>query len=147
MQQDITLQVGVKVLLKNNNGKFLLVRRSKEKYPDVIDSWDIVGGRIIPGTELIENLKREVKEEVGLDLANVPVLIAAQDILRNNGKHIVRLTYIAEVSGDVILDTTENDQYQWLDFDELLKIEDLDHYFKHLLEENIIIKHVGPIKR
>lgn len=147
MQQDITLQVGVKVLLKNNNGKFLLVRRSSEKYPDVADKWDVVGGRIIPGTELIENLKREVREEVGLDLTSEPLLIAAQDILRNNGKHIVRLTYIADASGDVILDTDENDQYQWLDFDELVNIEGLDHYFKQLLEENKIIKHVGPIKR
>jgi len=37
------LQVGVKVLLKNKEGKFLLIRRSPKKYPEVGPKWDIVG--------------------------------------------------------------------------------------------------------
>ncbi|HEA84446.1 MAG TPA: NUDIX hydrolase, partial [Candidatus Wildermuthbacteria bacterium] len=59
------LQVGVKILLQNKDGKYLLVRRSPEKYPEIEakNSWGIVGGRIIPGSPLFENLKREVKEE------------------------------------------------------------------------------------
>ena len=32
------------------------------------DKWDIPGGRITPGTDLLTNLKREIVEEVG-DLA------------------------------------------------------------------------------
>lgn len=51
------LQVGVKVLLKNPEGKYLLVKRSNKKYPEVGATWDIVGGRIDPGLPLLENLK------------------------------------------------------------------------------------------
>ena len=58
------LQVGVKVFLKNLQGKYLLVRRSPKKYPEVGALWDIVGGRINPGSPLLENLKREKKEEL-----------------------------------------------------------------------------------
>ncbi len=59
----MNLQVGVKALLKNSAGKYLLLRRNPEKYPEVGATWDIVGGRIDPGTPLFENLKREVYEE------------------------------------------------------------------------------------
>ncbi len=62
------LQVGVKVLLRNKENKYLLLRRSPEKYPNAPLDWDIVGGRINPGLTLLDNLKREVKKETGLDL-------------------------------------------------------------------------------
>jgi ADP-ribose pyrophosphatase YjhB (NUDIX family) len=76
------LQVGVKILLKNKEGKCLVACRSAEKYPEVGAKWDIVGGRITPGIPLIENLKREVREETGLEIIYEPKLITAQDILR-----------------------------------------------------------------
>lgn len=137
MESEIKLQVGVKILLKNEEGKFLLLHRSVEKYPEVKGRWDIVGGRIEPGTKLLENLKREVKEETGLELIGEPQLIAAQDILRNAGKHVVRLTYLGEAKGKVTLDTNENDSYQWYTPKELLTLEDIDMYLKELLDTNM----------
>jgi len=129
------LQVGVKVLLKNKTGKYLILHRSLVKYPDIKGMWDIVGGRINPGYTLIDNLKREIKEETNLNLTSEPVLVAAQDILRRNGRHVVRLTYSGEAKGDVKLDTNENDSYKWLYLEEIKKMEDLDIYFRNLLEE------------
>jgi len=55
MENNIILQVGVKALLQNSEGKYLLLRRSLEKYPEIKGRWDIVGGRIDPGSILIEN--------------------------------------------------------------------------------------------
>lgn len=136
MKKEIILQVGVKILLKSEEGKFLLLRRSLEKYPDISGRWDIVGGRINPGTSLFENLKREVKEETGLELGGQPKIIAAQDIFRKAGHHVVRLTYVGEATGEVVLDTTENDIYRWFSFAELKKMEDLDVYFEELLKSD-----------
>jgi ADP-ribose pyrophosphatase YjhB (NUDIX family) len=136
MEDGIILQVGVKALLKNKEGKYLLLRRSLEKYPDIKGRWDIVGGRIEPGTPLIENLKREIKEETGLELIGEPRLIAAQYILRSPGKHVVRLTYVGEASGEVRLDTSENDLHKWYSPDELAILADVDIYFKQLLDGN-----------
>lgn len=138
MDNNIILQVGVKILLKNSEGKYLLIRRSLVKYPEVDNRWDIVGGRINPGTPLLDNLKREVKEETNLDLIGEPRLIGAQDILRIAGKHIVRITYLGEASGDIKLDTSENDDYKWYDFEALQKVEGLDKYFRELLENGIV---------
>lgn len=138
IDNQIILQVGVKILLKNKEGDYLLLRRSLEKYPDVKGCWDLVGGRIEPGTPLIENLKREIKEETGLALVGDSNLVAAQDILRVSGKHVVRLTYVGEAEGEVTLDTAENDIYKWHSPEELLALDDVDIYFKELLDSKKI---------
>ncbi len=128
------LQVGVKALLKNKDGKYLLVRRSPKKYPEVGAKWDIVGGRINPGASLLDNLKREIKEETDLDLAETPRLIAAQDILRPPEKHIVRLTYLGTINGQPKLDD-ENLEYRWFTMNEIKALDDLDSYVKKLVND------------
>ena len=133
MSNELVLQVGVKILLKNESEQFLLLRRSLKKYPDAKGRWDIVGGRVEPGTTLLENLQREVREETGLEIIGEPRLVAAQDILRVPGRHIVRLTYTGTARGKVRLDENENDRYQWCSREELLRLEDVDVYFKELL--------------
>ena len=132
------LQVGVKVILKNNEGKYLLIKRSPIKYPEVTNPWDIPGGRIDPGTSLMENLRREVKEETGLEIISEPKLLAAQDILRLPEKHVVRLTYSAETAGEPVLDTTENIEYKWVTLSELKKQEKLDKYVKEVLKAGLL---------
>jgi 8-oxo-dGTP diphosphatase len=131
------LQVGVKALLKNPEGKYLLLRRSSEKYPEVGAKWDIVGGRIDPGSPLFENLKREIKEEVSLDLTKEPTLIAAQDILRVPGKHVVRLTYTGTIEGEPKLDN-DHTEFNWFTKEELQNVEELDIYLKELLDNDKI---------
>ena len=137
MENNLQLQVGVKVLLRNKDSKYLLLHRSPEKYPEVKDPWDIVGGRINPGTYLLDNLKREIREETQLDLISEPKLIAAQDILRPD-KHVVRLTYIAEIEGEPILDEDHTD-YKWFTVEEMKGLgSQLDGYFGELLNRGIM---------
>lgn len=127
------LQVGVKILLKNKEGKYLLVRRSAEKYPEVGARWDIVGGRIDKGTRLIENLKREVMEETGLSIVGDPQIVYAQDILRIEGRHVVRLTYVGDADGEVVL-SDEHDKFGWFTLEEISKLEPMDIYFQEVLK-------------
>lgn len=134
----ITLQVGVKAFLKNKDGKYLLLKRSEEKYKGAKGKWDIVGGRIDPGSKLMENLRREVKEETGLEIISEPELIFAQDIIPNPEKHVVRLTYTAETIGEPVLDTTENVEYKWLSVKEISQHEDLDIYVKEIIEKGLL---------
>jgi ADP-ribose pyrophosphatase YjhB (NUDIX family) len=133
---DIVLQVGVKVLLKNGEGEYLLVGRNLEKYKDVGEErWDCVGGRINPGTSLLENLNREVYEETKLDLVSSPKLLGAQDILRVPGKHVVRLTYVADIVGEPELDKSENLEYKWFTLRDMLNNPVVDRYLRDLLGE------------
>lgn len=131
------LQVGVKALLRNKEGKFLLVRRNPEKYPEVGAKWDIVGGRIDPGSPLLENLKREIREEVALDLKEEPKLIAAQDILRVPGRHVIRLTYAGDIEGTPQIDE-DHMEWKWFTAEEMRKLKDLDTYFRELLQGMVL---------
>ena len=132
-------QVGVKILLKNSEGKYLLVRRNPKKYPEVGPKWDIVGGRINPGTPLLDNLKREIKEEVGLDYNGKPELVAAQDILKVPGRHVVRLTFLGELDGEPKIDE-EHLEAGWFSAEEVVKFDAnlLDGFFNSLLAEKVI---------
>lgn len=129
------LQVGVKILLKNREGNYLLLLRSLDKYPGAIPMWDIPGGRINPGTSLIENLKREVIEEAGLKITSEPKFIAAQDIFVNEiNRHVVRLTYTGLGGGNVKL-SEEHTDFKWLTLEEILKLDPLDSYLKEVLSK------------
>ncbi|MCF7833912.1 MAG: NUDIX domain-containing protein [Candidatus Pacebacteria bacterium] len=134
----MTLQVGVKIFLRNKEGKYLLLKRSAEKYKDTKGSWDIVGGRINPGSSLLENLKREVFEETGLKIISNPVLLYTQDIIHQNEMHVVRISYRGDTEGEPVLDISENTKYQWLTINEMKKQEDLDIYVAEILKEDIL---------
>lgn len=139
MENKTVLQVGVKALLKNKDGKYLLLRRNPKKYPEVGPKWDIIGGRINPGSPLLVNLKREIKEEVGLDYTGRPKLVAAQDILKSADKHVVRLTYIGELEGEPKIDE-DHLEAKWFSPSEIKKMDVtvLDSFFKELLDNQII---------
>lgn len=127
------LQVGVKVYLRSPVGKYLLLERSATKYPEVKDRWDIVGGRIEIGTPLLANLAREVLEETKLTITTEPKLIAAQDILRIADRHVVRLTYVAEITETAPVLDEEHDNFGWFTLEELNSLEGFDQYAKAIL--------------
>jgi 8-oxo-dGTP diphosphatase len=130
------LQVGVKVLLKNPEGNYLLLRRAYDPEQEVQGRWDVPGGRINPGSFLMENLAREVAEETGLNMTSEPNLVAAQDILKLPKRHIVRLTYVGTTEGMPVL-SEEHTEYGWFSLEEIRTFENLDKYLKALLDGTI----------
>ena len=101
---DVKLQVGVKALLKNKEGKYLMLRRSLDKYPDIKGRWDIVGGRIDPGSVLIDNLKREIKEETNLEFIvgneEKPFLVKGQPD-RDPRVRVLSFVYVGKGYGEL----------------------------------------------
>ena len=109
----IQLQVGVKALIQDDEGKILLLERNSELFGHD-DRWDIPGGRIQTGEPHLEGLKREIKEETGMSLAKVKDIFYVQDILRNEESHVVRITYLVEATGEVEL-SHEHTSHKWVD--------------------------------
>lgn len=130
---DRVLQVGVKVLLQDEDGKFLLICRSKEAYPEVDNPWEIPGGRIEIGSPLMKNLQREVTEETGLKILGVPTLVDAQDIIVRD-KHVVRLTYVAQASGHPKLSQDHTD-FQWVAAGDIPRIDGIDPFVTDTLKK------------
>lgn len=120
---DLVLQVGVKVLIKNSEGKYLFLKRATAYPGEDVLKWDIPGGRINIGESQKDALAREVKEETSLILDSIEDPLLVQDIIRD--KHVVRITYIGYVKeGEIILDPAEHSEYGWLTIDE---VKDLPH--------------------
>lgn len=115
------LQVGVKIFLKNEQGKYLLLKRTKPYPAEDFTRWDIPGGRIIPGEPFLTALKREIKEETGINTFKIETILGAQDILRQ-GKHVVRLTFVGSCTAKKItLQPEEHTEYEWVSLTEFKK--------------------------
>lgn len=119
----IILEVGVKAFIKNNQGKYLFLKRSKPYQNQKFCKWGVPGGRINPGKEILRSLRREIKEETNLVMDDVEKILAVQDILIVKGKHTVRVTFLVRCkSGNIILDSKEYKDYKWLTTNELSKL-------------------------
>lgn len=146
MKQQKPLQVGIKSLLMNPEGKILLLKKNPNHYKGATAYWDIPGGRIELDVDLIKNLKRELKEEAGISSAAVsdwrktpPVLLGAQDIIRPH-VHVVRLTYISRVtSSKVTLNGEEHTDHVWVKVSELLRYKRLDPFLSKLLKDKKVV--------
>ena len=121
--------------MKNTEGKYLLLKRSAIRYPNIKNFWDIPGGRIFPGTPLLENIRREVFEETKLYVSGEPKLIGVQDIIRLPEKHIVRLTFSATTSGSPVLDE-DHLEFKWVALEEMKSVKGLDEFTHEILEKN-----------
>ena len=119
---DLALQIGVKAFIKNRAGKYLMLLRAKPYEGETKCKWDIPGGRIKLRETLGDALAREVKEETGMKLSGIPKIIYAQDILRSEKKHVVRLTYIAKASGNIKLEAAVHSEYAWFTLREIKKL-------------------------
>ena len=123
--------VAVHALIKKGD-KYLFTKRSpKNDYMPNI--WDIPGGTIEFGEELISALKREVKEEVNLKI-NPKKIIYAYGFVSNVNRHQFQLVYLCDyASGDVKLNSEEHSEYKWLkkaEFESLKKIAFLNNLIK-----------------
>lgn len=110
------LHIGAKALAVRE-GKVLILREAE--YDEGINKgkWDVPGGRIQPEEKLLDGLKREVKEESGLEVAPGPVLGVFETFPTIKGEpcHIVRIYFRCEAkSGEVSL-SGDHDMYEWID--------------------------------
>lgn len=114
------LQVGVKILLENDQEQYLFLRRSQSIENGTDNFWDIPGGRIEIDEVLSDALVREIHEETGLR-AKAVRLLEAQDIFSTEKDiHVVRLTYVGEVEDGQVELSDEHAEYCWMTKDNAL---------------------------
>lgn len=107
-------QVAVKAVIRNDEGKFLIVREGER--------WQAVGGRLEPGEKLEEGLRRETQEETGItDLEVGKVIHVDEWFAKPEGelKHIVALFFLCKTASDSVTLSDEHQEYAWVTVDEL----------------------------
>lgn len=125
----------VGAVIFNKKGKLLLV-----KSPKWFDKFVLPGGHIELGEKAEEALKREIKEEIGLDIENIE-FIQYQDAIYTpefaKKKHFLYLDFIAECKDDnVAIDGDEITEYCWVESSEALKM-DLASYARKAVQASL----------
>ncbi len=121
MSKHERFHLGIKALIENKEGKILLLKKSK-KITDKFGQkpyWDIPGGRIEKGSSVLETLKREVLEEIGVnDLTVRDLFYAAVSNTRIDSEDCGLILFIYDCSisdrSKVVLDE-EHSEYGWFD--------------------------------
>jgi phosphoglycolate phosphatase-like HAD superfamily hydrolase/ADP-ribose pyrophosphatase YjhB (NUDIX family) len=112
----------VGALVFNDCGEALMVRTQKWS-----GLWGIPGGKIKFGETSPEALRREIKEETDLDIAEIEFVLA-QDCVRSKEfyreAHFVLLNYTCRVSGSCAVRLNDEAQeFRWVSPEEALKME------------------------
>ncbi len=122
----------------NPNGEVLLCHSKKWR-----DYYTIPGGHIELGERIEEALKREVKEEVGLDVEPVRLLLMQEAIYSeqfHKRRHFIFLDFLCKSkSNEVQVDNQEIQSYFWVKPRKALKMR-VDTFTKRLLEEYLTMK-------
>ena len=119
-------------LIVNDEGKVLLC--DSHKWPNV---YTVPGGHVELGETFEEALKREIKEEVGLDVV-VSELLSIQQVIYPKEfwkkAHFVFLDFICKSEGNqtVRVDRNEIQATIWVDPREALNL-NIDRYLRHFL--------------
>jgi 8-oxo-dGTP diphosphatase len=121
-----------KIIVINNEGKILALRRSATD-PAKPLSWDLPGGLVDAGENIVEGILREVSEEAGIKVER-PKLLDVFDYTSEQGTYLICIGYVARaITSDVIL-SYEHDQYEWITKEELLK-RDMKMHIKELVKK------------
>jgi nucleoside triphosphatase len=123
----------VGALVVNSNGKVLLVTSNKWG-----DRYTVPGGHIELGERAEDAIKREVREETGLDVEPVELLLIQQAIYPKDyyrHEHYIFMDYLCSArSSQVRLDGLELQTYVWVDPEEALKME-LEEYTRNFVQK------------
>ena len=103
-----------------NMDKVLLMRRAPGH--SAAGGWEYPGGKIEPGESGPEAIKRELKEELGID-AEIGVMLA-ETTRQTDGREIHLMAYqVLSYTGEITL--TDHDDMEWVPAKELLQHDQL----------------------
>ena len=111
----------VGALIFNAQGEVLMIQTHKWSH-----RWGIPGGKIKTNEPSLDALRREVKEETGLELRNIRFELV-QDCIEPpefyKKAHFLLLNYTAEAVGTDVVLNDEAETYRWVSLDEAGRME------------------------
>lgn len=110
-------KVGIGVIIIKDN-KILL---GKRKNAHGEGSWCYPGGHLEFGESWEECSRREVWEEVGIQIKNIRFGTITNDIFENENKHYITISMISNYeSGEVkVMEPDKCDKWEWFEWDKL----------------------------
>ncbi len=115
--------VGVGAAIINDKGQLFITLRGKAAKNEV-GTWEIPGGSVEFGETLEEAVKREIKEEVGVEIKIIELLDVCDHLIPKEKQHWVSPTFICKITKGTpkILEPGKCDQIGWFTLDEASKL-------------------------
>ena len=104
-------KVSVAALVTNEEGKILLVNSPWR-------GWEYPGGLIEPGETFEDALRREVREEAGVEIE----ITGFVGICKNVGLDIVNIDFTAEYAGGELTTSEESTEVGWFTAEEAFRV-------------------------
>ncbi len=131
--------VAITALIKNKSGdKFLIIKRNKNEiaYPS---KWAYPGGKIEREESVMDALKREVLEEVGLDIENYKIFLKDYTFIRPDNHNVVGFCFLVKAKDDNVKLSDDFEDYRWISLEEL---DNFDHIEGMEEEANIAFEKI-----
>ncbi|MDQ1294282.1 MAG: 8-oxo-dGTP diphosphatase [Actinomycetota bacterium] len=109
-EQDDIVQLVVGAVVRDGD-RVLLLRRPADDFMGGIH--ELPSGKVDPGEDLPTALVREVKEETGLDIADVTGYLGHFDYLSGSSRLSRQITFTVEVTDPTPVILTEHDEHRW----------------------------------
>ena len=114
--------------------KFLIVLKSDSEDINP-NSYEFPGGRLVFGEMLDEALKREIKEETGLEVEIEEVINAWTFTKEEKGFQLVGVDYLCKFTGGTDTLSEEHSSIEWKTFDEIMSNEEYPDWLKSTLQK------------
>ena len=122
----------VGALIFNKEGKVFLMKSHKWK-----NKFNIPGGHVELGEKMEDALKREIKEETGLDIYDLKFLYSPEFIFGDDfwkKKHFISHDFTCKTDSENVVLSNEGQEYFWVYPEEALKM-DLCSFTRKTIEE------------
>ena len=122
--------VAVGAIVEDDEGRILLVKHKPEKGGFWQGKWICPGGKLELGETIGDGIKREVKEETGLEIELIKPLPAFDRIVKSADGidlHVVYIDYVAKVAGGELKADSDVGEALWVEKDELGRVWDDIH--------------------
>lgn len=112
--------VGCGGLIIDDNDRVLLLRRGP-KSKNQVGFWNQPGGAVDYGETVEEAIKREIKEEVNVDVELIEMICYTDHIMHSENQHWLTIAYLARIiSGSPkIMEPEKCDALEWFTLDKL----------------------------
>ena len=136
--------VAVKAWIEKDN-KFLLAKRGLNELHKP-NTWSLPGGKVEGKIEepniLQKTLRREIKEEVGINITDDVELIYNNSFVRTDGAHVVMLTFLCHYKSGEAKPLEDTAEIRWFTIEELERLEGIEDFLKIEIKElmNYLVK-------
>jgi len=118
--------VGVGAVIVNDKNKILLSKRGKDAKNEK-GKWEYPGGSVEFGDTLRDTIKREIKEELGVEIELFEQLPSIDHFIPEENQHWITNAFIARIVKGVpqILEPDKCEEISWFSLEEIKKKQDL----------------------